>query len=358
MRDRIRFREVCDAAGVQPVPGGPAESLSDAYDLAHQIGFPVLVKGPLASMGVGLHLARDEEELKPAWEAARAKVAEGPLVVERRIDRARDIEVLVAADSHGEESAFTECETSIVSEGRGLLRECPSPELVFRTDGEALREMMYDLAIRLTRQLAHIGVLGVRMLVDPDGRIYVRGARLGLPNLHGAPEMVTQLDLVELQLRLASGEPVPDEVRQLQPSGHAVTVQVLAEEDAQRRESVEVLRFPSLPQRTTRVEPSVAEGTNVPPDDWPRLAKITCFAPIRHQSILTLDRVLAATQAPPMKTNVPTLRRVLIHEGFRAGQYDCDLVDALMAEQEKPKPAPESKPKPRSRSRSRSKPKR
>lgn len=327
VRDRLTLRELAARVDARFVPGFAAEKLSDAIEIAESIGYPIRLLPPLARFGVQHVIADDEDDLFKRWDEMRLRLPEGPVVVERWFPRARSMEVLLAADSHGDVAALIEGETSIVRDGRGLVRECPSPELVFRHYGEAVREMMFDIGIRMARGLEHCGLLGVQMLLDEHARIYVRGARLGLPNLHAGFEMVTGLDLVEIQLRLASGEPLSDEVRHVQPSGHAIGAQLLAKgaPAEARAQAVEALHFLTLPQRSARIEASVVAGATVPPDDWPRIAKLTCHAAIRHQSLLTLDRLLAISAAPPLETNKDEIRRVLQHGGFVAGQYDQSL---------------------------------
>ena len=315
------------------VPGGSPDDIDSARALAEEIGFPVVVKCAAASSGVGRHIARDPEDLPRAWEQAAARAGGRRLVLEALIERARDVEMLVASDSHGNTSPLIEMETSVLADGRGVLRECPSPELVFVNDGEALREMMVDIGIRVARELACVGVMSVQMLVTPQRRVYVRGARLGIPALHAVAERVLETDLVALQLGVASGDALPASVGFVQPRGHAVGAQILAMNEAQRASAVEELVIPSDPR--ARLELSVGKGQAAPPDDWPRLAKLTTSGPVRREAILTLDRLLAGVVIAPFATNISLLRRVLQDETFRTGHYDLALVDRLSATDER-----------------------
>ncbi len=327
--DRVALRELCERAEVPMVPGGSPDDLEGALTMAEQLGYPLVVKCAEASSGVGRHVAHDPEELPETWQRAAALAGERPLVVETLLERARDIEMLVASDSHGNTLPLIEMETSVLANGRGVIRESPSPELVFAAEGEAIREMMVDVAIRVARELACVGVMSVQMLITPERRLYVRGARLGIPALHAVAERVLQMDLVALQLEVASGEALPESVGFVQPHGHAAGAQILATDDAQRSVAVETLIIPSDPR--ARLELSVGVGQPAPPDDWPRLAKVTTSAPIRREAILTLDRLLAGIHLDPLTTNLALLRRVLHDETFRAGHYDLALVDRLLA---------------------------
>ena len=328
---RVAIRAAAERADVRMVPGtaSPVSSLADAYEQAEAAGYPVVLRATKSDSGFPLSTAEDDEELEAIWDsrALQDAVASGvQLCVERRIERPRIIETLLAADSTGEVIPLCDRELSIVGEGGQLIEESPCPELGNRADGEAIRQAMFDSAIRLAREINCIGLLSVEFLLDVDTRLWISGARIGLPRHHSIPELVTNLDLVELQLRLASGENLPDEVLLLQPHGHAIGAWLRATDPATRTQQVTEVAFPPGPQRKVRIEPSAAEGSAVPADDWPILAKLACFAPIRHQALLTLDRILAEHRIEPMATNAGLLREVLGSETFRAGQYDRDFV--------------------------------
>lgn len=335
--DRLGLRSRAQELGLRAVPGELVADVADGVAAADRLGFPVALRTPRAG-GVELAIVHDEDELPKALEGAfatlQARVSKGPvarrgnprLVVERFVPRARRIDVLLIADAEGDIAALCERECSIAdASGTTLITECPSPELQLRNDGEALREMMYDQALRVGRSLDFEGLLSVRFLLDAAQEIHFEGATLGLPVMHGVMEMVTGLDLVALQLKTAAGEPLPEEVRCGELSGHAAAARVLAVDEEQRSTEATQVYFPSGSYGSLRVEPSIAEGVATPPDDWPRVVRATAAAPIRHQALLILDRTLAALRVPPLTTNVGELRKVLTHEQFRAGQYDREF---------------------------------
>lgn len=328
VRSRTAFRACVERANAQSVPSELAENENEANSIGYRLDYPLAIR---PDVGPGHIIAEDEDELSEAWSKARALFGdEGALHVERWLPRARTIEVLVAADSEGAVEPVTECETTLRHGGAVLLEESPSPALTFRIDGEAIREMMFDIAIRVAKELGSVGLIRVEMVFTADGTLYTSGAQLGLPSLHAVLERATGLDLLNLQLQLAAGAPLPDDVLVLQPSGHAIGARIVAINEAQHSEAPSALRFPAAPQRSVVVEPSCAVGSPVPADDGAVLARVTSFAPIRHQAALTLDRLLAGSEFAPHDTNIPLIRSILIDDGFRAGSFDANSVPRLL----------------------------
>lgn len=333
VRDRRSFREAALRAGARVVPGseGALTDADDARGAAYVLEYPICFKAQEADAGVGVEIARDEDELDEAFAKLRARAGERPIVLEQWFDYARVIQVLVAADAHGDVAAIAERECTLIHGGTVQIEESPSPALTFHVAGDAIREMLFDTAIRVASELNTVGLMSIEMLHLPGGRLFVNGARLGLPSTHAVCEMVTGLDLVDLQLQLAVGEPLPESVLALQPRGHAVSARIVATDAAQAASIAAELRFPAAPHRSVRIDRVATEGRSIPSDDRPVLSRVTSFAPIRHQAVLTLDRVLAGSRLQPYATNVALLRSILNDEGFRAGQYDRAFVGRLLA---------------------------
>ena len=236
--------------------------------------------------------------------------------------RPREISVLVAADSRGETIAIAECDRSLSSSEHTLIHETPSPELIFRTDGEAFRMSLFESASRLAAQLRYAGLLEVMFQIDPSGLSWVSDVRIGLPRHHTLIEMVTGLDLVAAQLRIASGEPIPEELQTVEPRGHALDASIIA---LDRQDAVvSSYSISPAPQGRVRATSSATVGLPLPADDRPLIAKLSAYEPIRHRAILSMDRMLAEMRVEPFSNNVQTLRRVLSDYAFRAGQYDSE----------------------------------
>jgi acetyl/propionyl-CoA carboxylase alpha subunit len=236
--------------------------------------------------------------------------------------RPREIGVLVVADSHGETCAIAECDRSLSTSEHTLIHETPSPELLFRADGEAFRMALFESARRLSAELRYAGLLEVQFHIDPSGLSWVSDVKIGLPRHHTLMEMVTRVDLVALQLRIASGEAIPDEIETIEPRGHALDASILALD--QQDAVVSSYSIAPAPQGRVRATSSATVGLPLPADDRPLIAKLTTYAPIRHRALLSMDRMLAEMRAEPFSTNVQVLRGILSDYAFRAGQYDTE----------------------------------
>ena len=236
--------------------------------------------------------------------------------------RPREIGVLVVADSHGKTTAIAECDRSLSIAEHALIHETPSPELLFRSDGEAFRMALFESARRLAAELRYAGLLEVTFRIDPAGLFWMSEVKIGLPRHHTLIEMSTGVDLVGLQLRIASGEPIPEELQSIEPRGHAVDVSILALD--QPDAVVASYSVAPSPHDRFRATSSATVGLPLPVDDRPLIAKLSAHAPIRHQALLSMDRMLAEMRVDPFATNVQSLRRILSDHAFRAGQYDSE----------------------------------
>lgn len=242
--------------------------------------------------------------------------------------RPREVGVLVAADSHGDTIAIAECDRSLSTSEHVLIHESPSPELFFRPDGEAFRMALFDSARRLAAELRYAGLLEIRFQLDPAGRAWASAVTIGLPRQHTLVEMVTRVDLVGLQLRIASGERIPEELGALEPRGHALGASIVALD--QTDAAVSSLSIAPAPQGRAQATASASVGLPLPADDRPLIAKLTTYDPLRHRALLTMDRMLAEMRAEPFATNVADLRRILGDYAFRAGCYDIEATQRFI----------------------------
>ena len=341
--DKVRAKALALQAGVRVTPGSD-EALADLAEAAFEaerLGYPVLVKAAAGGGGVGMQLVNGPDELAKALAAcgnrARAVFGDDRVYLERYIERPRHIEVQVIGDRHGQLVALGERECSIQRRHQKIIEESPAPLFQFARNSEDRRLSLFDAALRIGQEAGYYNAGTAEFIVDCEGRAYFMEWNPRLQVEHAVTEMCTGLDLVELQLRVAAGEPLPNAALRAEPRGHAIEARICAEDAAKgflpKPGEVKTLRWPTLAPGSLRIESAIAVGSKVTPYYDSMVAKVITFGATRHQAILTLDRVLAETEIEPLVTNCSFLRQVLAHEAFRAGQYDTDFLDRLLAEQ-------------------------
>lgn len=341
--DKVRARKLARHAGVRVTPGTDEviSGADSALAAAGEIGYPVLVKAAGGGGGIGIHVANDPDELVKVLDvcANRARTAFGDdrLYLERYLERPRHVEVQVLGDKHGQLVALGERECSIQRRHQKIIEESPAPALIFSRDGEDRRLALFDAAVRIAQEVGYYGAGTAEFILDARGGFYFMEWNPRLQVEHAVTEMCTGLDLVELQLRIALGEVLPNEVLRAESRGHAVEARIYAEDPARnfipKPGEVKTLRWPSLAPGTVRIESGIGPGSIVTPHYDPLVAKVIAFGTTRHGAILTLDRVLAESDLEPLVTNMEFLRRVLAHESFRAGQYDTEFVQRMFVEE-------------------------
>jgi 3-methylcrotonyl-CoA carboxylase alpha subunit len=344
--DKIKARAVARSVGVAPPPGsgGPIEvaDLDALRAEAERVGWPVLVKAAAGGGGIGLKLARDAGELEPAARSAadrgRAAFGDARIYVEKYLHQPRHIEVQVFRDRHGRAVALGERECSVQRRHQKVVEETPSPAAFFGGgEGEARRRQLYADALRVVEAAGYEGAGTVEFVFDTGGQAYFLEVNARLQVEHPVTEAVTGLDLVELQLRVAAGEPLAAELAGLRPSGHAVEARVYAEDPSKgflpQPGKLEILRWPEL--AGVRVDAGFVEGGEITQFYDPLIAKVIAHAPDRVRAVELLERALAATEIRlvgpkgPRATNLAFLRQVLGAEAFRRGAYDTHLAEGL-----------------------------
>lgn len=331
--DRAALRTVADEVHVRFVPGSGVgfDKLADAIEAAEALGYPVRLRLSRSGLTRSRRIS-DEDQLFSSWDemAAAAKTHGCTLMVEHEIELARRVDVLVVTDAQGECVAIAEAEIALAEHDVGVdLDESPSPELMQRSDGEAVRLAIFESAARFAQPFGLVGLATVRVVLDADGHFFVAGLRAGLTRHHPTIEMVSGLDLVGLELTLHAGEAIPDEVHNVQPSGHAFGASLHTLDGGYESTSVKEHRAPPQPQRKVRFDPSVVDGAVPALADRGQLMRVTTYGAIRHAALLGLDRMLAEVDVPPFRTNAKGLRGVLADESFRAGQYDASLAERM-----------------------------
>ena len=332
MGDKIAAKATVAAAGVPVVPGAGAAGMSDGELAAAvaQIGFPVLIKPSAGGGGKGMRLVPAAAELPAALDGARreavAAFGDGTLLAERYISRPRHIEVQVLADGHGHVIHLGERECSLQRRHQKIIEEAPSPLLDVRR-----RAAMGAAAVEAARSVGYVGAGTVEFIASGDSPedFWFLEMNTRLQVEHPVTELVTGLDLVELQVRVAAGEPLPVRQDEILLDGHAAEARVYAEDPARgflpTGGSVLALREPVLPH--VRVDSGLAEGMTVSSAYDPMLAKVIAHGPDRATALRRLGGALAAMAVLGVTTNIGYLRALLAHPDVVAGRLDTGLAE-------------------------------
>ncbi|MFD1664238.1 MULTISPECIES: acetyl/propionyl/methylcrotonyl-CoA carboxylase subunit alpha [Streptomyces] len=332
MGDKIRAKETVQAAGVPVVPGSSGSGLTDAQlaEAARGIGMPVLLKPSAGGGGKGMRLVRDAgklaDEIAAARREARASFGDDTLLVERWIDRPRHIEIQVLADGHGNVVHLGERECSLQRRHQKIIEEAPSVLL-----DEATRAAMGEAAVQAARSCGYRGAGTVEFIVpgtDPSSYYFMEmNTRLQVE--HPVTELVTGLDLVEWQLRVAAGEPLAFAQDDITLTGHAVEARLCAEDPARGflPSGGTVLRLREPEGDGIRTDSGLSEGTEVGSLYDPMLSKVIAYGPDRASALRKLRAALAQTVTLGVQTNAGFLRRLLAHPAVVSGDMDTGLVE-------------------------------
>jgi len=339
MGDKIRAKKTVAAAGVAVLPGAGLPGLSDKelIDALNGAGFPLLVKPSAGGGGKGMRLVRAAAELPAALAAARrealAAFGDDTLLVERYIERPRHIEIQVLADRHGNVIHLGERECSLQRRHQKIIEEAPSPLLGDAGLGERAREAFGAAAVEAARSVGYEGAGTVEFIVSDNSPadFYFLEMNTRLQVEHPVTEFVTGLDLVELQLRVAAGQPLPIRQDQVRLAGHAVEARVSAEDPARgflpTGGTVLALREPR--GAGVRVDSGLAAGVTVGSAYDPMLAKVIAYGPDRATALRRLDAALAETTVLGVTTNIGFLRTLLTDPDVVAGRLDTSLAERI-----------------------------
>jgi acetyl-CoA/propionyl-CoA carboxylase biotin carboxyl carrier protein len=332
MGDKIRAKLTVMAAGVPVVPGRTDPGMDDDEVAAAAVdtGFPVLLKPSAGGGGKGMRVVRSEadlrEQIAAARREARGSFGDDTLLVERYIGAARHVEVQVLGDAHGTVVHLGERECSLQRRHQKVIEEAPSPLL-----DSAQRAAMGTAAVEAARAVGYTGAGTVEFIVDADrpGDFFFLEMNTRLQVEHPVTEMVTGLDLVELQVRVAAGEPLPLTQGDVRLDGHAIEARLYAEDPARgflpQTGTVLGLREPAGPG--VRVDSSLAVGSVVGTDYDPMLAKVVAWGPDRETARARLVGALGHTAVLGVPTNTAFLRALLTDPDVVAGRLDTGLIE-------------------------------
>ena len=334
MGEKTSARRVAVDAGVPVVPG-TLEPLADDLAIereAARIGFPLMLKAAAGGGGKGLRLVTRQPDLAAAVQSARSEArsafGDDSVYIEKAIVRPRHIEIQVLSDHHGHVVHLFERECSIQRRHQKVIEESPSPCVT-----PELRERMGALAVALVKKTGYRNAGTLEFLVDQHRNPYFLEMNTRLQVEHPVTEMVTGVDLVTLQIRIAEGEALPFEQRELSQRGHAIECRVYAEDPDQgflpSPGRVVALRVPAGPG--VRDDSGVLEGASVPIHYDPLISKLAVHAGTRDAAIARMRRAISEYKVLGIRTTLPFFERVLRHPDFISGDFDTSFVESALA---------------------------
>ena len=331
--DKLRARAVATDAGLPVVPGREVSTFADARAFADGEGYPVLVKAAGGGGGRGIKLAVDVESLESVFALARAEATaafgDERLYIERFVRAARHIEVQVAADAHGMLVHLGERDCSTQRRYQKVIEETPAPRL-----SRQLRDSLCEAALAFARAIAYRNIGTVEFVVDVEtGEFYFLEMNCRIQVEHPVTELVCGLDLVALQLRIASGEPLGFGQADVRLDGHAIECRLLAEDPEHdfRPAPGRIERFvmPELPG--FRVDSHCRAGTVIPPYYDSLLAKLIAHGRERDDALATMTTALEDVEVTGVQTNRALLARLVADSRFKSGNVTTNWLEQALA---------------------------
>jgi acetyl-CoA carboxylase, biotin carboxylase subunit len=332
MGSKTAARRVAIAAGAPVVPGteSAVRDLAEAKRIARELGYPVLLKAAAGGGGKGMRQVDREQDLEAAIRDASSEAARSfkndEVYLEKLVVEPRHIEIQVLGDRHGNLIHLGERECSIQRRHQKVIEECPSPVMAEHPE---LRQKMGEAALKIARNAGYYNAGTMEFLVDRDRNFYFLEMNTRLQVEHPVTELVTGLDLVQWQLKIAAGERLTIRQEDVRWSGSAIECRIYAEDpDNQYMPSpglITELAEPSGPG--VRLDSGVYEGWNVPMDYDPLLAKLAVWAPSRELATTRMKRALNEYTIGGIRTNRSFFGEILADEEFRAGRLSTGFLD-------------------------------
>ena len=329
MGDKAAARRAMADVNVPIIPGtpGPVDDPDQALELAGSIGFPVIIKAAAGGGGKGMRVAKDPDDFARSFQLARSEAlsafGNGEVYVEKYLARPRHIEFQILGDKHGNVIHLGERDCSVQRRHQKLIEEAPSPAVT-----PALREAMGAAAVAGAKAIDYVGAGTIEMLLDVDGSYYFMEMNTRIQVEHPVTEMLTGVDLVKEQIRVAAGEPLS--VLELPPPrGHVIEVRVNAEDPARNFQpspgKITTFHPPGGPG--VRLDTHVYSGYTVPPYYDSLLAKLICQGRTREEAIARMRIALDSFIIEGVTTTIPFLGRVMHNPRFMAGEVDTKFLE-------------------------------
>ncbi len=331
--DKISAKKLAKAANVPTTPSsdGAIGDVSDAVKIANEIGYPVVIKAAAGGGGRGIRFAHNEATLKHVFKQARAEAEvafnDGRLYIEKCIENFRHIEVQILGDNHGNVVHLFERECSVQRRNQKLIEETPAAGL----DSE-LRDEICNSAVRLAKEVDYHGAGTVEFLLDQNNNFYFMEVNTRIQVEHPITEMVTGLDLVKWQLRVASGEKIVYRQEDIKQTGHSIECRINAEDPYHnfRPSPGRVEAFVAPGGLGVRWDSHVYQGYDIPPTYDSLVGKLIIHRANRTAAISTALRALDEFVIYPTKTTIPLCQKILMHDKFVHGTWDTQFIEREM----------------------------
>jgi acetyl-CoA carboxylase biotin carboxylase subunit len=339
MGEKAEARRTMQEAGVPTLPGsdGLVDGLEDAGAIADRVGYPILIKAAAGGGGRGMRIVHDPSELEPSFEAARTEAGSAfgvpDVYIEKFLSEPRHVEFQVMGDTHGNLVHLFERECSIQRRHQKLVEESPSTAL-----DDDLRGRMAAAAVKAARAARYVNAGTVEFLLGPDGDFFFIEMNTRIQVEHPVTEMVTGIDLIKEQIRVAAGEPISFTQDDVVSSGHAIECRINAEDPDTHRPCpgrIQALHLPGGPG--IRVDTASYAEAVIPPYYDSMIAKVIAHGNTRGEAILRMRRALESFVVEGIKTNVPLQQRIVADEDFVRGRFSTRFLERYQPESRKVK---------------------
>jgi acetyl-CoA carboxylase biotin carboxylase subunit len=331
--DKVQCKNIAKKAKVPTVPGsdGAVDDEKAALKIAGEIGYPVIIKAAAGGGGRGMRVAHNDVSLRAGLKQAQAEAENAfknsTVYIEKYVEFGRHVEVQILADNHGNAVHLWERDCSMQRRHQKLVEESPSP--VLRQD---VREKLCDAAVRLVKAAGYTNAGTVEFLVDKQQNFYILEVNARIQVEHPVTELVTGIDLIKEQIRIAAGEELGYKQKDIKQIGHAIECRINAEDPSKNFAPspglISELRLPGGPG--VRIDSHAYAGYRIPPNYDSMIGKLIVHRKTRAEAIATMKRALSEFHIAPTKSTIPLHLQIMDNEFFRSGEVDTGFVERVL----------------------------